>query len=47
MDLFKWGFVVSMAAMWLAMGVGVAMLFFPGAPRVTRSSRAVEQKRAA
>ena len=46
-DLFKWGFLVSIGAMWLAVGIGVVMLFLPGAPRETASGGTVEQKRAA
>ena len=46
-DLFKWGFLLSMAGMWLAVGVGVLMLLVPGAPRVTKSTGTVEHKHAA
>ncbi len=46
-DVFRWGFFVSMAGMWLAVGTGVVMLFLPGARRVRPSSGTVEQKRAA
>lgn len=45
-DLFKWGFLVSMGAMWLAVGVGVVALLIPTKPRATKPA-VVDQKRAA
>jgi len=46
-DLFKWGFMLSIGSVWLAVGVGVLMLLLPGAPRTSNTSATIEQKRAA
>ena len=45
-DLFKWGFIVSMGATWLAVIVGVVALLIPTKPRATKPA-VVEQKQAA
>ena len=46
-DLFKWGFVLAMAATWVAIGVGALMLLLPAKPPARRQPAAVEEKRAA
>ena len=46
-DLFKWGFVLAMAATWVAIGVGALMLLLPDKPAAREHTAPVDEKRAA